>query len=101
MTHGLDPHHLAIIRDILHPYAHNITRAIIFGSRATGTWHPSSDLDLALYGPVTEQDVGRIAVAFSESLLPFTVDLVRYDCISNPALKAHIDRVGIILGPLA
>jgi len=50
---------------------------------------------------VTEQDVGHIAVAFSESLLPFTVDLVQYDCIGNPALKAHIDRVGIILGPLA
>ena len=71
---GLTSRHQEIIDRIFSQYPH-VEEAIVFGSRAKG----------------------NLAGAFEESLLPFFVDLLAYSSISNPELKAHIDRVGITI----
>ena len=43
--------------------------------------------------------VDRLRTDFEESLLAVTVDLVDYDRLANPRLRAHIDAVGIELEP--
>lgn len=91
--HGLSPHQLQIIQDILAPYAPVITRVGLFGSRALGAARPNSDIDLVLYGPVFEAVVDRLHTLFDESGLAVTVDLLAYDRIDTPALKSHIDQV--------
>lgn len=94
---GLTPGHKAIIDRIFSQYPH-VEEAVVFGSRAKGNYKPGSDIDLAIKGPnLTIEDLCSLAGAFEESLLPFFVDLISYSSITNPDLKAHIDRVGITI----
>jgi predicted nucleotidyltransferase len=72
-----------------------IQEAVLFGSRAMGTFKPGSDVDIALKGRVTLQDVARVkALLDEESTLPYTFDVVDYHAIETPAFKEHIDRHG-------
>lgn len=81
------------LREILNTAAERIERVAVFGSRATGRYRPNSDLDLVLYGNVDEASCDRLWTALQESSLPFSVDIVSYAAITNPALRAHIDAV--------
>ncbi len=91
--HGLTPQHLQTIAGILRPYADRITCVGLFGSRALGTWREASDIDIVLYGPVSEADLERLYTLFMESHLPVKVDVVAYDLVEYPPLKQHIDQV--------
>lgn len=94
---GLTSIHQAIIDRIFSQYPH-VEEVIVFGSRAKGNYKPGSDIDLAIKGAdLTREDLCSLTEAFEESLLPFFVDLLAYSSISNPDLKAHIDRVGITI----
>lgn len=78
--------------------AGNIREALIFGSRAKGNFRPGSDIDLALKGVgLTLKDILRLTAALDELDLPYHIDLVIYDRITEPDLKDHIDRLGIDL----
>ncbi|MEQ1890466.1 MAG: nucleotidyltransferase domain-containing protein [Alphaproteobacteria bacterium] len=92
--HRLTALQLQTVRGVLAPYASVIERACLFGSRATGTARPNSDIDLVLYGPLSETVVSRIWTLFDESSLAVKVDVIGYDLIDNPALKSHIDAAG-------
>ena len=59
--------------------------------RLLGTHRPASDIDLVLYGTLDEAEAERIVTLFSESLLPYTVDVQVYHLITYPPLKTHID----------
>lgn len=89
----------AIVQRLLHAHRHEIGKAVVFGSRATGRARPSSDIDLALTGVKNPATVDRLRTEFEESLLAVTVDLVDYDRLANPRLRAHIDAAGIELEP--
>lgn len=91
--HGLTAEQLQIIREVLAPHAGVIQQVGLFGSRAKGTARPNSDIDLVLYGPLSEAIVDRVWTLFAESCLAVTVDIVAYDLIEAPALKSHIDAV--------
>lgn len=73
----IHPEHLAIVRGILH--AHVPDREVwAFGSRVAGRVKPYSDLDLAILGdiPLPLDTQAALAEAFSESDLPWRVDVV-------------------------
>ena len=73
----------------------DIQEAILFGSRAIGTFKPGSDVDIALKGQVTLQDVARVkALLEEESPMPYLFDIVGYHSIGTPAFKEHIDKHG-------
>ena len=96
-NHGLTPAQLDRIKEILAPFADHIDRVVLFGSRASGTYRPSSDIDLALYGPIEEKDVDRLHTLFMESDLPVRVDVVSYQAIQSSTLRQHIDQSGVAL----
>ena len=75
--------------------ADELQESILFGSRAKGNFKPGSDIDLAVKGPVSKDTLSALLTAFEESLLPYFVDVVIYEHITNEALREHIDRVGI------
>lgn len=83
----------AIVQRVLAPYAAQIERAAVFGSRAMGTARPASDIDLVLYGTLSEGQVARLWTMFDESPLAVTVDLVAYNLDIHPPLRRHIDSV--------
>lgn len=79
----LEQTHLEIIAAILKK---NIgTRQVIaFGSRVTGKYKPHSDLDLCIMGntPLTISHMAKLKEDFSESNLPFRVDIVDWASLS-------------------
>ena len=75
-----------------------IDKVVLFGSRAKGNFDPGSDIDLTLKGRNLSLDdileeKGRIA----KLSLPYKIDIVLYDRITEKALLEHIERVGIAL----
>lgn len=92
--HGLSDAALDLIRATLRQSA-GVSGAILFGSRAKGTAHPASDVDLALEGLTDALDAERVASALEELPLAYRFDVKALSAVSNPALLAHIERVGI------
>ena len=77
-----------------------IESVILFGSRAKGNMHERSDIDLAITGKLLDRhQLAEIMMAFDESDLPFKVDIQLLTDIQNPALLAHISRVGKVIYP--
>ncbi|MCZ0935407.1 MAG: restriction endonuclease subunit S [Gemmatimonadetes bacterium] len=95
MTDGLkDAHRAAIIAALA---ANNrVERAVLFGSRATGTNTVTSAVDIALFGDrLTLTDQAHLAVAVDEIPMAQSVDLILYDSVSDRTLREHIRREGI------
>ena len=90
--------HLERIRTLFrrHP---RITAVRLYGSRAKGCHRPESDVDLALDGEFTALEAQAIAAELDELPLPYHFDVRPYTSIQLPALREHIDRVGIRIYP--
>jgi predicted nucleotidyltransferase len=91
--HGLTPLQQKIIKEILQPFANQIDKVGLFGSRATGLYRNNSDIDMVIYGDLKEDDVNRLWTLFDSSPLPIKVDIQAYSLITYPPLKKHIDEV--------
>lgn len=80
----LNPEHLQIIKKILaeHVSKHEIWA---FGSRVTGTAKKFSDLDLVVITdkPLPVLTMALLKESFSESDLPFKVDILDWSTISD------------------
>ena len=91
---GLTDKVLRTVRDIL-VSCPEVETALIYGSRAMGTQHVGSDIDLTLLGPaLNERHLSAISTQLDESDIPYLVDLSLHKDIDNPGLLAHIERVG-------
>ncbi|THA06537.1 nucleotidyltransferase family protein [Rodentibacter pneumotropicus] len=80
----IEPKHLAIVQDILRTHlAGYEVRA--FGSRVKGTARKFSDLDLVVMSeqPLSLLLFAEVEEAFSESALPYKVDLLDWAAISE------------------
>ncbi len=69
-----------------------------FGSRVTGTARPFSDLDIAVIGeaPLPLSLMSELNEAFSESDLPWKVDLVDW-ALTSPAFRKIIEARKVVL----
>lgn len=95
---GLKDTDLVTIRSVLQNFR-EIEEAVIFGSRATGTYRKGSDVDIALQGENVTIDVTQ-KVSYllnEETVMPYQFDVLSYGAISNSDLVDHIQRVGGIL----
>ena len=95
MTDGLkNVHREAIIAKIA--ANRRVERAVLFGSRATGTNTVSSDVDIALFGDrLTLTDQARLAAALDEIPMAQSVDLILHHSIQDRTMREHIRRQGI------
>ena len=87
--YGLEKQDWETIRDILKRT--KTTRAILFGSRAKGTYRPGSDVDLAIDGDEREASY----LLNEETPLPYSFDVINLEKLSSESLRKHIERVGI------
>src|SRR5437762_14239130 len=93
MKHGLNSATVDRIRSVLARFS-EVDKAILYGSRAKGTYKPGSDIDFALFGRDLDQSVlSRITSALDDLLLPYKIDLPFFANISNSNCPAPIDRV--------
>ena len=96
MPFGLTEDTINKIRGVFaqHP---QVAEVILYGSRAKGTHHNGSDIDLTLKGQGLDLGlVNRISNDIDDLLLPYTLDLSIFSQIENPDLVDHIHRVGVV-----
>ena len=95
MTDGLKDRHRSAIHGVLSSNP-RVTRAVLFGSRASGCFRPASDVNLALFGDsLTVRDQLDLAVAMEELTVPQRIDLRRHrDIVDNRVLE-EIARHGV------
>ena len=92
---GLRDTDLITIKGILTKYP-QIQHALIFGSRAKGNYKTGSDVDIALKGILDFNVLSQISYFLNEETsMPYKFDILIYETIQEPALKDHIDRVGV------
>ena len=76
-----------------------VQKVILFGSRAKGNYKIGSDIDLALFSENLDHDERlKINVQVSGLLLPYKIDILDFNKITNKELKEHILRVGKVVG---
>ena len=87
MTSPVDirPEHLKIVQGILREHLPIGVKVWVFGSRANWSTKDSSDLDLAVEGDngLSHKVLGTLKDAFEDSILPYTVDVVDLNRISD------------------
>lgn len=95
MNDGLKQRHrAAIIRAIA--ATESVDRAVLFGSRATESFAPISDVDIALFGRAfTLTELARLSAAVDAIPMAQTVDFGLFDSIESRELREHIRRDGI------
>ena len=94
---GLTPEQLALIKHIFkkHP---QVAAVKLYGSRAKGSFHERSDIDLVVFGTGIDRFlIADLLLDLADSDLPYTVDLQNYSEIKNRSLIDHIDRVGLLI----
>lgn len=84
---------LAVIRR--HP---TVRKVVLFGSRARGDAQRGSDIDLAIAAPDMDFDEYlRLRRELAELNIPYMVDLLKLEYISDQALQENIHNEGQIL----
>ena len=95
MTDGIKHKHRAAIVAAI-AANERVNRAVLFGSRATGTHAVTSDVDIALFGDrLSLTDQARLGAAIDEIPMAQSVDLLLHRLIDNPALLEHIQAQGV------
>jgi uncharacterized protein len=76
-----------------------IDQAVLFGSRAKGSYKTGSDVDIAIKGKSIDHScVAKLSFFLNEeSSLPYFFDIVHYEQITERELTEHIDRVGMLI----
>jgi len=93
---GLSERDIETIFNILKKYP-EVAEVCIFGSRAKGTYKPYSDIDMAVINKgVADKTILHIKSDLEDSTLPYRVDILNYPELTQPELKEHIERVGML-----
>lgn len=89
---------LQIIKSILSEKCPNIP-VWVFGSRVKGTHKPFSDIDLALLTttPLTIRELTQLELAFSDSDLPFKVDIVDWASCSESFKQIILQKYEVLI----
>lgn len=89
---ALNKQQLKIVQNILQKHLPT-KKVMVFGSRVNGKIKPYSDLDLCIMGekPLSLQQLADLREDFSNSDLPFRVDIVEWATIT-PEFKKIIEN---------
>ncbi|MDB5088915.1 MAG: hypothetical protein JWR09_2909 [Mucilaginibacter sp.] len=94
MKYGLSLNNLDKIVDIFKQFP-EVEAALLYGSRAKGSYKQSSDIDISLKGKkLNLSSLSKINNMLDDLMLPYKFDISIYHQIYNPDLLDHIKRVG-------
>jgi len=93
---GLEENDIQAVCAVLACYP-EVKKAVLYGSRAKGTYKNGSDIDMTFCGgaDLTLKVLYRIMEGIDNLLLPYMFDLSIFKQISDPDVVAHIRRVGV------
>ncbi len=91
---GLTQIQLNFLKEVFAHYP-QIEQVKIYGSRAKGTWHKRSDIDLVAFGDGLDRSIiADVLMELDDSDIPYQVDFQDYNDLKNKHLIDHVDRVG-------
>ncbi|MDT0643193.1 nucleotidyltransferase domain-containing protein [Zunongwangia sp. F363] len=93
MEFGLKDHVLLKLIKVFNSFP-GIEEAVIYGSRALGTYREGSDIDITLKADFNFNELIEVERKLDDLMLPYTMDLSIYQKLSNPELVTHIDTFG-------
>jgi len=99
MLLDIRPDHLELVKSILQRWVPGL-EVWVFGSRAKWTAKDNSDLDLCIVTsqPLSFEVMGHLQEVFSDSDLPYKVDVVDWSSVSK-AFQAVIARDKVVVQP--
>lgn len=92
--HGIAQEDWKQIQFVLHKFP-EVKQAILYGSRAKGTFHLASDIDITLKGNLNLQILADIGLDLDDLFLPYKFDISIFQQIDNQELIKHIENVGV------
>jgi len=96
MPFGLSDKTINTLQQVFTNYA-EIEHVILYGSRAKGTYHTGSDIDITLIAPTMSfERLLNLELAIDDLLLPYKMDISLFHKLKDPSLLEHISRVGKI-----
>ena len=96
-TYGFSEKEWRLMQQLLASNA-NIDKALLYGSRAKGTFKDFSDVDIALVGvSLSRVDLFRLNSSFYDSTFPYEVDFSILSKLKNEDLIDHISRRGVVI----
>jgi uncharacterized protein len=91
---GLTQLQLDAIKNVLNKHKY-IKKVVIFGSRARGDHKPLSDIDLCIVETYPKaKKTPNIQLDFEELPIPYFVDIIDYQSLTNQELRKNIDLEG-------
>ena len=94
MKFGLSDSVIVELQDVFRRHK-NISKVLIFGSRAKGNYREGSDIDLVATGNNLDYiQIIKILTEIDDLELLYSVDLLDYNKIIGTPIGDHINRVG-------
>jgi predicted nucleotidyltransferase len=94
---GLTTEQLELVQQVFKKHS-AVESVKLYGSRAKGTFHDRSDVDLVVFGAGIDRFlIAYLLMDLADTDLPYMVDLQNYGDIKNRALIEHIDRAGVVI----
>lgn len=94
MKFGLSDSVICELQDVFRRHK-NISKVLIFGSRAKGNFRDGSDIDLAAIGKDMDySQLIKILTEIDDLDLLYSVDLLDYNKTIDTPIGDHINRVG-------
>lgn len=93
---GIDKKIIEDIINIIKEYG-EVTKAVIFGSRARGDYKKTSDIDIALFGDKLTHTINtKIFFQIDELYMPYKVDLINFNSLSKEnKIRDNIIKEGV------
>ncbi|MDG5816151.1 nucleotidyltransferase domain-containing protein [Chitinispirillales bacterium ANBcel5] len=97
MKYGLTEKELKLIKDVLASNS-KVEKALLFGSRAMGTYSYNSDIDILLVGKeLTLRDESQLMSQMEALNISYSVDLIRKHTVTSEAVKNHVREFGVVI----
>jgi len=94
MLYGLGENSIRKIVEVFDRY-NNVSKVILYGSRAKGDFRPGSDIDMTVIGEgLNLALLNKVCTDLDDLLLPYIFDISIFHQIENSDLIEHIKRVG-------
>ena len=97
MNTGISEDNLKILTTILAKYLKQGI-VILYGSRAKGSFIPTSDIDLVMKNSnISNLTLDNLIEEIEESNFPYICDISLFENIKNHKLLTHINNFGVVL----
>ena len=73
-----------------------VETVILYGARAMGNYRNGCDIDLSIKRNLTRRDFYDILDQLDDLMLPYMMDISRFEALVNENLIDHINRKGQI-----